>query len=120
MSPATVTTSGSTTLTVTTTAPHTVGSIVKLPSAWLPLAGGLVVLGLLMLSLPSKRRRMKLAMGLACVCLVAGIAVGCGGGSSSGGGTTTDPGTPAGTYPVTVTATSGSISQTANVSVIVP
>ena len=119
MSPSSVTTSGSTALTVTTTAPHTVGSILRPPSRWLPLGGVILVVCLMLLSIPVKRRRLKLTLGLTSICLMAAIAVGCGGGSSSGGGTTTDPGTPAGTYSVTVTATSGAITQTATVSVTV-
>jgi trimeric autotransporter adhesin len=49
-------------------------------------------------------------------------ACGGGGGASSGGGTGGSggtPGTPAGTYSVTVTGTSGSITQTASVSLTV-
>jgi hypothetical protein len=41
------------------------------------------------------------------VFLAAGL--GCGGGSSSNGGSTQTGGTPAGTYNITVTATSGSL-----------
>ncbi|HEV2348972.1 MAG TPA: Ig-like domain repeat protein [Terriglobia bacterium] len=117
LSPISVTTSGNTTLTVTTTAPHTVGSLL-LPSGWFPFGGGFVMVCLLMLSLPAKRRRTKLVLGLAAVGLAATLAIGCGGGSSSSG-PTTDPGTPAGTYSITVTGTSGSITQTATVSVSV-
>jgi Pro-kumamolisin, activation domain/Bacterial Ig-like domain (group 3) len=121
LNPVSLTTSGTTTLTVTTTAPHTVGSLFRIPSGWFPLGGGIVLLFVLTLSIAAKRRRLKLSLGFAALCLVAAMAVGCGGGSSGGGGgSTTDPGTPAGTYSVTVTGTSGSITQTANVSVTVP
>jgi hypothetical protein len=45
----------------------------------------------------------------------------CGGGSfrAGGGGGTTDPGTPKGTYTVTVTATSGSLTHTPSFQLIV-
>ena len=44
----------------------------------------------------------------------------CGGGSSGGGGgSTTDPGTPVGNYPVTITATSGSLTHTATFQLVV-
>jgi hypothetical protein len=117
LAPTSLTTSGTTVLTVTTTAPHTVGSLFN-PDAWFMLGGGTLLAGLLLLSIPVKRRRLKLAFGLMCVVLLTAGAFGCGGGSS-GGGPTTDPGTAAGTYSVSVTATSGATVHTTNVSVTV-
>jgi hypothetical protein len=48
------------------------------------------------------------------------LQVSCGGGGSSGGsGITVNPGTPAGTYSITITGTSGSLVQSASVNLVV-
>jgi hypothetical protein len=64
-------------------------------------------------------RRCKLGVGLMCLRMMAVtlLLAGCGGGSSSsgGGGGSSIPGTPAGSYNVVVTASSGSLTQTTNV-----
>jgi IPT/TIG domain len=108
---------GTSTLTVSTT-PVTRASIAS-PSQgifyalWLPI-GGLALLGA---GCTSRRRKL---LGLFLVCLmVSGLIfmAACGGGSSMGGGG--HPGTPAGTYTVTVSATSGSLTHTVPVTVIV-
>jgi len=113
-----------TTLTVTTTA----ASAISKPSAsirphqhfpWFAASGGLAFVGIVLLGVPARKRK-----GAAlCIVVLAFVSLwaGCGGGSSSsggkgGGGNT---GTSAGSYVVTVTATSGSISHTANVAVTV-
>jgi hypothetical protein len=101
-------------LTVSTTATTT--SSRKQPATlfW-PSAGGTALALLLLVRIP--RRRSWLAM-LGLLALAVSVAsVGCGGSSHSTG--TTLPGTTAGTYIVTVTGTSGSISQITTVTVTV-
>jgi hypothetical protein len=99
-------------LTINTTAPHHV-------AANRPASPGLygfgVVAGVFLLAIPGMRRR---GLGLGLLLLVCvGLIVGCGGGSSGGGHT--DPGTPAGTYTVNVTASSLGITRTASFNVTV-
>jgi subtilase family serine protease len=119
---------GTATLTVTTTAPHALARSNPTADArprgrmgWLTGSGGAFFAGFFMIGLPSRRRRWMAIVGLLfSVCLAVGV--GCGGGSSSssgGGGAQTDPGTPANTYTVVVTGTSGGITTTANVAVTV-
>jgi hypothetical protein len=74
-------------------------------------AGGVALAGILLFGLPGRRRAWQSILSLMLLIVAAGV-VGCGGGSSSGGGGTT---TPAGSYTVTVTATSGSVTQTSTV-----
>jgi subtilase family serine protease len=118
----TTTTTGAATLTVTTTAPHVVtGTSVSLGPhgfGWLPAGGGALLAGILVVGVPSRRRRHLAGFGLMLLVLfTAGL--GCGGGSSSSGGSTKTGGTAAGSYSVTVTATSGSLTRTATVAVTV-
>ncbi len=123
--PSSVTLTGSgsqtATLTVTTTAPTTSMNQHKSP-LWPATGGGAMFAALLFFWIP-KKRRSWLAMVVLLVFFVsmAGMACGGGGGSSSGGGggTTTTPGTTAGSYTVTVTGTSGSLSHTTTVSLTV-
>ncbi|MHB8652702.1 MAG: Ig-like domain repeat protein [Terriglobia bacterium] len=118
LAPASVTTTGTTTLTVTTTAPHAATVFFHGPG-WFVGGCAAIIICLLLLSIPAKRRQWKTALGLASVVILAAGIIACGGGSSSSPPPTTDPGTPVGTYIVTVTATSGSLSHTSNVSVTV-
>jgi subtilase family serine protease len=116
-SPATVTGSGTTMLTVTTTAPS---SLVPLSrhidfGGWRNTAGAIRILflcaALLALAIQARRRRWN-AAGMALVLALLVVNAACGGG---GGGSTkpTNPGTPLVTNQViTVTATSGSITHT--------
>jgi hypothetical protein len=106
--PASITGSGTTTLTINTTAPKT-GSLMH-PFGWT--SGGLLFAGVLLLGTPGRKRR---ASSLLTIFALAGVLalVGCGGGSSSGGGGGGNtPGTPVGTYSVTVSATAGSVTHT--------
>jgi hypothetical protein len=108
-----------TNITVTTTAPHTTMlqpsqrpyyfatmffSTILIPAMF----GGLPLAGVFFLAAP-KRRRRSVLLGMMLLALLVTVPA-CGGG---GGGShpTQDPGTPAGTYMVTVSATAGAISQ---------
>jgi hypothetical protein len=113
----TITPSTSTTLTVNTTAPSTVIGLFNGPRWLLPL-GGAIFAAFFLLLIPTKRRRLKLAFGSLFFVLLAAALVACGGGSSSTT-TITNTGTPVGTYTVTVTGVSGSLSRSANVTVTV-
>ena len=98
----------STKITVTTTGPHTtmLQSNERRYYYAAVFGGGLPLAGLLLLAAP-KRRRGSALLGLMVVALLVTVpACGGGGGSSH----QQDPGTPAGTYTVTVTATAGSLS----------
>ncbi|MGH9501720.1 MAG: S53 family peptidase [Terriglobales bacterium] len=121
--PASVAVNGSSqtaSLTISTTAPHVVSgasAAVRSPrgSVWLT-ASGAIFVGVFVLAFPLRRHRVTGFTLMLILILAAGM--GCGGGSSSS--TTTiakTGGTPAGSYTITVTATSGSVSNTGNVSV---
>jgi Pro-kumamolisin, activation domain/Bacterial Ig-like domain (group 3) len=118
--PTSVSGTGTTAITITTTGPHTVGSLFHFDPRGLWKGGvGIAVVGfLLLLLIPISRRRWRLATALALFALVAGASVSCGGGSSTTP-PTQDPGTPAGTYAVTVTGTSGSTSHQVTLNVTV-
>jgi subtilase family serine protease len=114
------TTSATATLTISTTAPHVVSgqsaSLGPRGLGWLPASGGTLLAGILFLGVPSRRRRRIAGLGLTLLVFFA-AGMGCGGGSSSSAPKT--GGTPAGSYSITVTATSGSISQTSSAAVTV-
>jgi hypothetical protein len=121
--PATVTPGAgavTTTLTVTTTAAQpAVQSRIRRAG----MTGLLAVGSLLLLLMPGVNRVAGWSRWfvLLFAFAVAGALIGCGGGGNSGGGRTapTNPGTPSGTTAVTVTATSGSINQTASLQLTV-
>jgi subtilase family serine protease len=103
-----------TTITVTTTAAHTTMlQPNERPYYFAMIFGGGMPLASLFLVAAPRRRRWSSLLGLMVVALLVTVPA-CGGG---GGGTQTqtvqDPGTPAGTYNITLTATAGSISQQA-------
>lgn len=104
-------------LTVATTAPHTVGMLHA--PGWLQYGSGLIFGAVLLAGLRCKR--FPYAVLLILLAALALTSVGCGGGSSSGGGGggQTDPGTPPGTYSVTVTATDGTTTQSTDIPVTV-
>jgi hypothetical protein len=75
------------------------------------LGGGLPLAGIFLIGAP-RRRRWSTLLGLMLLMAFLVVVPGCGGGGSSGGQQQQqNPGTPAGTYNVTVTATAGSLSE---------
>jgi hypothetical protein len=102
--PAGTTTATNVTLTVSTT-----GSSASLMrprrtyAAWIPFAG-LGLAGVMVMAVPGKRRKAATLTMLVCLGVVVFL-VGCGGGPH--------PRTPAGTFPITVSATSGNVTNTA-------
>jgi hypothetical protein len=103
-------------LTVATTAPSIALRPVNRPRWFMPSAGALLACIMLLL-ISRKNRRHKLAFGLLVFALLAAAFVACGGGSSTTG--PSSPGTPTGSYTVTVTGTSGQLSHPLNIPVTV-
>jgi hypothetical protein len=103
----TVAMGGTETLTVNTTSASSAAlAYSKLPGkGWAGAGGGAVLALLLFLGMPARRRSWRSMLGLLLVMAALGGLSSCGGGSSIGGGNPTDPGTAAGTYLFTVTAT---------------
>jgi hypothetical protein len=112
--------SGTATMTVATTAPATTSTVSypDWPAGSVPLAGALFLLGSGLLLFVNRQIRMA-TLGAAWVILAVGAWVGCGGGSLPPSMSTTTPGTPAGTYTVTVTATSGNLIHNSVLTVVV-
>jgi len=100
-------TAAQTTLTVTTTAPHTS----RAPSSRIFYALLLPLGGMTLLGASGLSRRKKVLSLLLLFLAASGLLflTACGGGSSSSNGGGSTGGTPAGTYTVTVTGTSGSL-----------
>jgi IPT/TIG domain len=109
------------TLTVTTTAPTS--ALVappenKLPpiyALWLPLPA-FAIAGI---GFGSRRRSLGVCMMCFLVTALTLVSGSCGGGSSLSSGSSSSPGTPAGTYNILVTGTSGSLTGTTNVTLTV-
>jgi len=128
MSPTSVTldsntTSGTVTLNIATIANHAIGGTSADARrhgglGWMAASSGALFAGVFMIGAPSRRRRWLALIGLAVLVSLA-VGVGCGGGSSSNNNSTGTGGSTAGNYTFTVTATSGSLAQTAQVSVTV-
>jgi len=111
--PASVTNSGTTTLTVSTTAAHS--ARLEGP-AWWATSLGATLAGIFLLGSGSRRRawsRLLSLMAVTCLIMIAS----CGGGGSGGGNK--DPGTPAGSSTVTITATSGTLTHTATITLTI-
>lgn len=115
--PATLTTTGhvvTTTLSITTTGPHTGSATLRPFGSGVFAAGWLLIAGLICLPFSGKCKRLSGLISLVCVMsLVMLFAAACGGGSSS------SRITPAGTYAIVMTATAGSGSQSQNLSLVV-
>jgi hypothetical protein len=112
--PASVTNSGSTTLTVSTTAAHSAS--LEGPAGWTTSLAATLA-GIFLLGKRPRRRNWSRLLSLSAVaCLI--TIVSCGGGSG-GGGRNNDPGTPPGTSTVTVTATSGTLTHTATLTLTI-
>ena len=122
MSPASVTISGAAGASSTLTVGSTAATSAAVKSASLRALGGTALAGVLLLFIPSRRRRQLRGLLSLLVLIAVGSLVACGGGSSKSTGPTTptQPGTTAGAYVVTVTATpAGASAQTVTVNVTV-
>jgi hypothetical protein len=103
-------------MTVTTTA-ATSGALQRPLDKFFALGGGIAVAGLLLFTIPARRRSWRSILGVLVFAAMVGMGIGCGsGGGNSGGGSS---GTTTGAYVVTVTGTSGSLSTTTPVNVTV-
>lgn len=122
--PTSITGSGTTQVTITTTAPHAL-SMISFRRRGDPnrlLMIGMVAASIFLLVVSEARRRQwSLVLGMIIVLAITSLATSCGGGGSTGGGggstggggVTSDPGTPTNNqYTVTVTATATSIQTT--------
>jgi hypothetical protein len=105
--PPSVTGSGSTTLKVTTMAPHAMTPIGTMARIGMVTAEGLALAGIFVAGAAPRKRLWTSLLGLLVFAWMLTI-VGCGGGSSSGGSST--PGTPVGSYQVTVSGNDGTFS----------
>jgi hypothetical protein len=84
------------------------------------LAGGTTLACILLVGIPVRRRRWWSILGMLVLFSVLGGALGCGGsGNGGGGGGGGNAGTTPGTYIITVTGTSGNITQEGTVSLTV-
>jgi hypothetical protein len=119
--------SASGTLTVATTAPGSGAlAVPKRPGSRGYETGGAALAGLLLLVIPGRRRGLRAVLGprtllglLVCLAALGGGLTGCGGGGNSGGMVSSNPGTTAGNYTITVTATAGTVMGQTTVAVTV-
>ncbi len=123
VSPISITSATTAVLSVTTTGPHQVGANrfpgLKTRGIWAT-SFAMTFAGIFLIGGSKKRRHWVSLLSLVVFAFLL-ILPACGGGSGGGGGGGghTDPGTPAGTYTITVTAASGSITHTATFSLVV-
>jgi hypothetical protein len=123
VSPTPASTTGAVNVQILTTAPHAAsirGHGVPI-RPWWPV-GFAPLAAMLLCSVP--RRRTWRNIGLCVIGVIFAILLGCGGGSSNGGGGGgggggNDPGTPAGSYSITVTGTSGSYTHSTTFTLVV-
>ncbi len=113
-----------TTMTITTTAGALVPPVNPWrwpapPAAWPMVLALLVATTLVVFAAHRNRRAWRAMLALAAIVLVAGLTVSCGGGGGGGSVPPPAPGTPRGTFAITVTGTSGAISRTATVTLTV-
>jgi hypothetical protein len=115
------TTAVTATLTVNTTAKTAASSENHLPRGF-AIGGGISLASLFFLILPNRRRtfrRLRMMLSVIAVALFTGAMFGCGGSSSTPPSNPGNAGTTPGTYVITVTGTSGTLSQTTAVNVSV-
>lgn len=121
-SPVSITGTGSAsgTLTVATTAPGSGAlEVPKRPGSRGYERGGIALAGLLLLVvIPGRRTGFRLLRLLVCLAAMGGGLTGCGGGNG-GGMVSSNPGTTAGNYTITVTATAGTVMAQTTVAVTV-
>jgi subtilase family serine protease len=108
------------TLTINTSVAHAVLGSSSVPAhprgrGWFAVTGGGMLVGVLMMGVPSRRHKSTVVFAVALVALIM-LGGGCGGGSST---SHSIPVSPTGNFTVVVTAVSGSITRTLNVSVTV-
>jgi hypothetical protein len=96
---------GGATLTLATTAPSAALRLPNRPRWFLPGAAVLLLAWILLLLAAGKHRRVRLAFGLCVFAMLAAAFVACGGGSSSTP-PPSSPGTPTGSYTITLTGAS--------------
>ncbi len=111
-----ISTEGSSIVTVSTTSPSTTFRPLNRPGWFIPSAGTLFACFFLLL-IPRKKRRAKLAFGCLVLASLVAALVACGGKTSSP--LPSSPGTPPGSYTATVTATSGSLTHSLTIPVTV-
>lgn len=119
-SPPSVTGQGFTNLTVNTTAPHPIAHFAGASTAkFSPAAFALPLSAVVLIGIPGPRIRRRVK-GFLVTCIFLTL-FGCGGGSSGGGGGggRTDPGTPAGSYTITVNGTAGATTHSTTFTLVV-
>ena len=106
------------TLTVNSTAKTVAALENRLPRS-LTVGGSIAFASLFFFLLPNRRRRMPAVLAVIAVAIFTGAMVGCGGGSTTAPNNPGNGGTTPGAYVITVTGTSGSLSETTQVNVSV-